>query len=179
MSTSEQKNNPNEAREVSILKRNLRLLKRVALGKQAPPMFLKVLCWIFLAWDLLMIIAYVFIGISGSILDVFDSSAGEVDELTPKYFFTYALLHAISLLGVILMYRRRLTGFYLFLAANLAMPFWVYIITRHWKFELWIFLFSVVSIALFAINWNKFKANIKKKEKKAAEEAQNPQGQVE
>lgn len=179
MSEATQQRDPNEAREVSILKRNLRLLKRIALGKKTPPMFLKVLSWIFLGWDLLIAVVFVFIGLSDSLLDVFDSSSTDVGELTPKYFYTYAILHMVSLLGVIFMYRRRLTGLYIFAVVNLIMPFWVFIVTRHWEFEPWSLLFSIVSIALFAINWNKFKANIKKKEKKKQLAAGGQQVKVE
>lgn len=169
MSTLDETTNPNEAKEVSILKRNFRLLKRVVLGKKKPPMILKISCFIFLGWDLLMIIAFLFIGFGGSVLDAFDSSSGSIEELTPRYFYTYSILHIISLVGVILMYRKRLTGFYLFAVANLVMPFWAAIITREWQFEAWMLIFSLVAIALFALNWNKFIANIKKKEKKLAE----------
>lgn len=166
MSTQE---NPNEAREVSVLKRNLRLLKRMVLGKQKPPKLLLVFCLFFLGWDLLMIIAFAFIGLGGSIMDVFDGSAGAKDDLTPRYFYTYAFLHIVSLVGGILMYRRRLTGFYIFAGVNLIMPFWASIITRTWNFEIWWLVYSVIAIALFALNWNKFIANIKKKEKLANE----------
>ena len=170
MSTTEDMRNPNEAREVSILKRNLRLLKRLTLGKKKPPVLLLYRCLGFLFWDLLMIIGFLFIGFGGSVMDAFDSSSNSMDELTPRYFYTYAVLHIVSLIGVILMYRRRLVGFYLFAGANILMPFWVYVITQNWKFEPWVLIFSVISIALFGLNWNKFIANIKKKEKRAAEQ---------
>lgn len=165
---------PNEAKEVSILKRNLRLLKRLVLGKKEPPMFLKILSWGFLGWSLLMIIGFLFIGLSGSLLNAFDGTRNEVCELTPKYFFTYALVHAVSILGVVLMYRRRLTGLYVFAIANLVMPFWSFIITRCFdKFEWWILIFSLASIGLFALNWNQFLANIRRREKQQTNAVQS------
>lgn len=159
--------NPNESREVSILKRNLRLAKRIVLGKQQPPKLLMILCLLFMGWDLLMILGFGFIGLGGSIMDVFDSSAGAKNDLTPRYFYTYAFLHLISLVGGVLMYRRRLTGFYIFAGVNIVMPFWAAIITKKWEFEIWWMIFSLLAIALFAINWNKFIANVRKKEKLA------------
>lgn len=184
MSTSEAQHNPNEAREVSILKRNLKLLKRIVLGKQAPPFFLKILSWGFMGWSLLMIIGFVFIGVTGSIADLFDSNATVGNKLTAKDFYTYALLHAISLLGVILMYRRKLAGFYIFAVANMGMVFWFFINgdtsnsgasgSISWW---WVLVFALVSILLFFLNWNKFTANIKKKEKLKAEQQAGQQEQ--
>lgn len=165
MNPAENNHDPNEAREVSILKRNLKLLKRVVLGKQAPPMFLKILCWTFIGWSLLMILGFVFIALSSSMLDAFEGTSIQADIFTTKYLFTYAILHGVSLLGVILMYRRRLTGWYIFTVANLLMPFWTYLINRKLIFDWTVFIFSLIAIALFALNWNQFLANIRKKER--------------
>lgn len=112
-----------------------------------------------------MIIGFLFIGVGGSIFDVFNNDIKDSAELTPKYFYTYAVLHMVSLLGVILMYRKKLTGFYIFGVSNLLMPFWAMIITKYMTINWYVVLFSVVSIGLFAINWSKFQANVKKKEK--------------
>lgn len=170
--SKDQQRNPNEAREVSILMRNLRLLKRIVLGKQKPPMFLKILCFFFIGWDLLMTIFFAFIPLVGSMFG--DDFKGT--DLSSQDFYVYVLLHLISLVGVILMYRRYLTGFYTFAAANLAMGIWFFVngdamngkdasAISWWT----VFAFSLVSILLFLLNWNKFRANIKKKEQKAAE----------
>ncbi|CAG5083612.1 hypothetical protein [Parvicella tangerina] len=168
--STEQKTNPNEAREVSILKRNLRLLKRIVLGKQKPPMFLKILCFFFIGWDLLMTIFFAFIPIVGSMFgDIFEGTS-----LSSQDFYVYVLLHLISLVGVILMYRRFLVGFYMFSASNLAMAIWFFINGDAMNGEdpssisWWTILaFALISILLFLLNWNKFRANIRKKEKKA------------
>ncbi len=171
MSTTDQNRNPNEAREVSILKRNLRLLRRIVLGKEKPPFFLRILSLLFIGWDLVMTIVFAFIPLVGTLfVDIFEGS-----ELTAKDFYVYVVLHIISLVGVILMYRRRLFGFYLFAGSNIGMAIWFFINgdamdgtdsgSISWW---WVLTFSLVSILLFMLNWNKFKANIKKKEKMAA-----------
>ncbi len=144
---------PNEAKEVSILKRNLRLLKRIVLGKTPPPMYLKVLCWIFMAWSLIMVIAFMFMSLTFKIGNSFTDAQSNLDALTPKYFFTYALVHSAALLGVILMYRKKITGFYIFGVATILMPFWEFAIKRTFDFDLLIFSFSVISVGLFAIHF--------------------------
>ncbi|MFT7155907.1 MAG: hypothetical protein ACI8Q1_000911, partial [Parvicella sp.] len=92
---------PNEIREVSILKRNLKLLKRLALGRKTPPLFLKIVCYIFLAWDILMILFFSLSGVFKSVLGLMQSETASGPEITSKYLFTYALLHGVSLLGVL------------------------------------------------------------------------------
>lgn len=161
---------PNEIRQVSMIKRNLRLLKRILLGKKAPSLFLKTLCFIFLAWDFLMIIGFVFIGFANQIGDFMGGEEQKIaPELLIKYFFTYAILHFVSLFGVFGMWRKNVIGFYMFTLANLIMPFWYFFITGYWEFQVWILGFSAISVVLFAINWKAF--NKKKKDKLAINEA--------
>jgi len=164
------KKDPNEIREVSMLKRNLRLLKRILLGKKQPSMFLKILCFIFLAWDFLMVIGFIFIGFANKLGDYMGGGGQKISpELLIKYFFTYSILHFVSFFAVLGMWRKNVIGFYMFVIVNLLMPFWYFFITGIWEFQIWVLGFSLVSIALFAVNWKAF--NLKKKEKLAIKEA--------
>jgi preprotein translocase subunit SecG len=171
--TSENMIDPNESKEVSILKRNLRLLRRIILGKTPPPLYLKVICWIFLAWSLAMIIAFMFMSLTFKIGNSFTDAQSNLDALTPKYFFTYALVHCVALIGVILMYRKKITGFYIFGVATMLMPFWEFAIKRTFDFNLYIFLFSLVSVGLFALHFYVFAP--KKKKELAADSAEGQQ----
>jgi hypothetical protein len=154
---------PNEIREVSILKRNLKLLKRLALGKKTPPLFLKIVCYIFLAWDILMILFFSLSGIFKSVLGLMQSETASGPEITSKYLFTYALLHGVSLLGVLFAWRKKITGFYIFAIANILMPFWYFFITKDFQFETKAFIFSLISIGLFAANWRVYTVNVNKR----------------
>jgi hypothetical protein len=171
-------NNPNEIREISILKRNLRLLKRMALGKKTPPMFLKIVCYIFLAWDFLMILFFTLAGVFKSVLGLMQTETMSGPEITSKYLFTYALLHGVSLLGVLFAWRKKVIGFYIFAVANILMPFWYFFITKDFQFETKAFIFSLIAISLFAVNWRVYTANVKKRElakvlKAAAKQSEN------
>jgi hypothetical protein len=163
-STQNTNTDPNEAREVSILKRNLRLLKRIVLGKNPPPVYLKVITWIFLGWSLAMIIAYLFMALTFKIGNAVTDTMSLMDALTPKYFFTYALVHCAALVGTILMYRKKILGFYIFSIATILMPFWEFIIKRTFQFHVYVFLFSLVSIGLFALHFYVFAPKQKLKE---------------
>lgn len=165
--SNKEEDNYAETREISILKRNLRLAKRLILGTKKPPFFLKIVSWVFLGWSLLMVIFNLFVSLTYKIGNTVSSEDYISHDLTPKYYMTYSLLHLVALIGVILMYRKKLTGFYIFTIATILMPFWEYLIKQEkFKFEFTVFLFSIIAITLFAVNWRVFDANVKKREKK-------------
>jgi len=162
-----------KAEPISIAARNLRLLKRIVLGKNKPPMFLRILCWFNLGWSTLMIIYYGFVGV----LIASDFIQDEAfDEIGSKYFFVYTCLHITAFVGAIFMWRMKKLGFYLFSIPTLIMPFLFLIMTWKWsedlatksgKIELITFLFSIITVGLFAINWKSL--NLIKKKEEATE----------
>ncbi len=157
--------------EISILKRNLRLLKRIVLGKKTPPLFLRILCWANLGWSLLMILFYGFIGMLIAIQgDRIKEGAFEevIKGAGSNFFFSYALLHIIAIFGVILMWRKKKGGFYTYSIVTLLMPFWLMIITRVVEFDFTTLIFSLVAIGLFALNWNSL--NLKRPKADSKEE---------
>ena len=141
---------------ISIARRNLRLLKRIALGKNKPPFFLRTLCWIGMTWEILMILYWLFVGIAFYLPTFGLRSTGVITGLGAKYFFTYAVLHAIALFGILLMWRVKKTGFYIYAVVTGIMPFLQMIMARQIRIDLTILLFSGVAIGLFALNWKLF-----------------------
>ena len=148
-----------KAEPISIAAKNLRLLKRIILGKNKPSMFLRILCWFYLGWSLLMILYYGAVGLLISTSAIHDT---EFEAIGGKYFFVYACLHALTFIGVVFMWRLKKIGFYIFLTPTFVMPFLYLLMTWNWKeslseksnkIELVIFLFSIISIGLFAFNW--------------------------
>ena len=154
---------------ISIAARNLRLIKRIVLGKKKPPMFLRVLCWFNLGWSALMTFYY---GIVGILLASDFIQDELLEAIGGKYFFVYSCLHIAAFIGTILIWRMKKLGFYLFSIPTFIMPFLFLIMTWKWsdgldtkssKIELVTFLFSIITIGLFAINWRSLNL-IKKKE---------------
>lgn len=113
-----------------------------------------------------MTVGFLFIGVGDMIGDSFNTIKDAKVNTPPKYFYTYALLHFAALIGVVLMWRKKVMGLYVFSIVTLLMPFWYFIITGVFEFNIYVFLFSVISIGLFAINWNIFTVNARKKEQK-------------
>jgi uncharacterized membrane protein len=154
--------NENVAKEVSLLKQNANYLIKLILGKQVPPVFLKWTCYFFMAWDTLMTVFYLFIGIGKSLMKMSDKY-----QDMQNFGYMYALLHLISLFGVILLYRKKLTGFYIFTVANITMLVLIFIfkptvLITSW--EIIAIIFTLIAIGLFALNWNIFDYNVRKKE---------------
>jgi len=158
-----------KAEPISIVARNLRLLKRIILGKNKPTMFLRILCWFYLGWSLLMIMYYGAVGLLISTSAIHDTA---FEAIGGKYFFVYACLHALAFIGVVFIWRLKKIGFYIFSTPTFVMPFLYLLMTWNWreglseksnKIELVIFLFSIISIGLFAVNWKSLNL-IKKKE---------------
>ena len=144
---------------ISIVSRNLRLLKRIILGENIPPLFLRILGWFYLGWSLLMILYY---GAVGLLINTYAIHDTILESIGGKYFFVYACLHTLAFVGVVFMWRLKKIGFYIFTIPTFIMPFLHVLMTWSWaetlseksdKVERIIFLFSIISIGLFAINW--------------------------
>jgi uncharacterized membrane protein len=153
--------NENVAKEVSLLKQNAAYIGKLILGKEQPPLLLKWTCYFFLAWDALMIVFYLFIGIGKSLMKM---SAKYQDM--QNFGYMYALLHVVSLIGVVLLWRKKLTGFYIFTVANLGMLALIFVFKRSVLITSWeiiAILFTIFAIGLFALNWNIFDYNVRKK----------------
>ena len=155
---------------ISIAARNLRLLKRIVLGKKKPSRFLRILCWFNMGWSSLMIIYYSIVGLLIKTAFIHDNVLSTIGG---KYFFVYALLHAFALLGTILIWRLKKIGFYIFSISTIIMPFLYLAMTwnletelsdKTSKFEWIVLLFSITTIALFAINWKSLNLVKKKNE---------------
>jgi hypothetical protein len=152
--------NENEAKEVSLLKQNLKYIVKLLLGKTTPPFLLKWLCYFFLAWDTLMIVFWMIIAIGKSIMNL---GAGYVKFV--NFGYTFAFLHFISIIGVLLLWRKKLTGFYIFTASNITMIIVTFFVSNSVSsLEIIAVFFTFISIGLFALNWNKFDYVIRKKE---------------
>ena len=144
---------------IRIVSRNLRLLKRIILGKNKPPLFLRFLGWFYLGWSVLMVIYYGTVGLLISTSAIHDAT---LESIGGKYFFVYACLHALAFLGAVFMWRLKKIGFYIFSIPTFIMPFLHLLMTWKWteslseksnKIEPIILFFSIISIGLFAVNW--------------------------
>lgn len=144
-----------ETKEISLLIRNLRLLKRLILGRKNPSLFLRVLSLFAIAWSLVVIFA--FLGVL--VLLYISPEVGVLDDLnalSDRFYISYIGLHFIAILGVILMWRAKLMGFYLFTAVNLLLPFWMSFFLPVFSFNFYWLIPSFTFILLFGLNWRTF-----------------------
>lgn len=144
-----------ETREISILKRNLRLIKRVIFGKENPSLFLRIIAIASMGWSLVITLAM--LGLLFLISFTPDVAVlDDLDMLDHRFYISYIGLHCISIIAVILMWRKKVTGFYIYALVGILIPFWNSFFLP--VFELNYFLLGVsgVFIALFGLNWRTF-----------------------
>lgn len=145
-----------EPKEISIIMRNLRLIKRMILGKKNPSLFLRIICIASFIWSLIVILALL-----GVLFLIYVSPEAPVLEdlngLSNRFYISYAGLHGLAILGTILIWRKKLMGFYLFSIVSLLMPFWISFFLPVFSFNFYWLVPSVTFIALFGLNWLAFK----------------------
>lgn len=164
---AEIESNSNQSKEVTLLKRNLRLLKRLILGKKKPPFFLRMMCVINFVWSSLMVLYYSIvafvISFEGNVLN-----GGYFDDLKSmgsKVFMVLVVLHLIALFGAILMYRQKRLGFYIYSFAEILMPLYMLSVNISNNDFLIMFASSGIMIGLFALNYKTLGLNFKSLEK--------------
>jgi len=144
-----------ETKEISIIMQNLRLLKRLILGRKNPSLFLRVISLVAIGWSLLVVIAF-----SGVLFLLYVSPEvgvlDDLNEISDRFYISYIGLHLIAILGVILMWREKLTGFYLFATVNFLMPFWMSFFLPVFSFNPYWLIPSTTLIILFGLNWRTF-----------------------
>ena len=162
----EGENNSNQAKEVTILRRNLRLLKRMILGKNKPPFFLRMMCVINFVWSSLMVFYYGFLALVISIKGP-AIKGGYFDDLIAygaKMYLVLVVLHLFALLGAVLMYRQKRIGFYIYSFAVILMPLYM-LVNVTYNEVLIMFASSGIMVGLFALNYKTLGLNFKSSEK--------------
>ena len=139
--------------ETSTFAKTRRVLQKLILGTRRPPVFLRILSIIAMTWDILLILLFVVLALF-SLLgeDVLMAYKLEKFLESTRFLFTYAHLHLFSFLGVVLMWRRKMFGFYLYAFMNLLMPIITYLMLDDTPFPVESLIFSGVMIGLFALN---------------------------
>jgi len=157
-----------EPKEISMLKRNLRLIKHIFLGKKNPPLFLKIVSIVSAVWSFLNIIV-----ISGLLFLLMVSPdvavLEDLNAIDQKFYISYIGLHFIAVFGIMLMWRRNLMGYYIFSFVNLLMPFWLSFFLPVFTFNIYWLIPTIGFIVLFGVNWTVFTKKEEKEEKEVEE----------
>lgn len=132
-----------------------RLAKRILLGKQKPNKFMIILTWFSIGWSTLCGIFFLLAGVYALIDYNHIKSMDALKDYTPKYCFSIALLHGLTILSALIMYRMKSLGFYLYTGISIVMlmlPFFFLNITN---FSFIPFVFTFVMIGLYATQLKK------------------------
>lgn len=130
-------------------KAGLRLAKRIILGKEQPPVVLKYLSWFTIVWSFLIAIFMVLAGFYAYLENDSISAIDGLSDFTPKFCFSYATLHGLSLFSAILTYRKKKLGLYLYIITNTLMIILLFVLLNTEQFEIIPVIFTLVMIGLF------------------------------
>jgi hypothetical protein len=86
--------------------------------------------------------------------------AGSVPEqlsLSAEYFLIFGLFFAISIFGVFLMWNLRISGFYIYLAARIAIISYPLVMAGRGAFSAVVLIFSLVFILLYSFQVYRFR----------------------
>lgn len=136
-------------------KAGARLAKRIILGKQKPPVVLRVLSWFTIIWSFLIAVFMAGAGLYAYLESDFLSQTNGLADFTPKFCFSYATLHGLSLFSGILTYRKKLSGFYLYVITNVLMVILPFVLLNNAQFELIPVVFTLIMIGLYFTQYNK------------------------
>ncbi len=135
-------------------KKWFRFVRRLLFGKETPPKLLKLLCWILFSWDVLILVGS--LGLMSMFLfipKVIQKNKGLSDtfgDAGPRFFMTFAILHLVSIVGVLQMWRLRSTGFYLILVSNFTMLAMPYLLLDEKDFSWQLATATAILVGLFA-----------------------------
>jgi len=133
----------------------LSLAKRIILGKNKPSAFLRFLCWFSIIWDVLLALYMLATAVVILIRGAQFRENSMLQDFTTKFCFTYAILHGVSLLAAILLYRQKKFGFWLYLISNVGLVVSTFIFLDTLKADYVQITFTLVMIGLFGSQWRK------------------------
>jgi hypothetical protein len=129
--------------------------KRIILGKHKPTPILRFLCWLSIIWDTAIGIYMTATGVLFMIRGNNFSENYFLEDFTQNFCFTYAALHGVSLLGTILMYRVKKSGFWLYSIGNIALAVSAFVFVESLEIDYLYVSFTLIMIGLFATQLKK------------------------
>ena len=136
-------------------KETAKLAKKIILGKEKPAPILRFLCWFTIIWDSLIGIWMAGSGLVFMIKKEPFTNNDLLKDFNQEFCFTYASIHLISLFSAVLMYRKKRNGFFIYAAANIAMPVTLFIYVEGFRSDYLIVVFTILMIGLFATRLKK------------------------
>lgn len=144
-----------EPKEISIIMKNLRLIKRIIFGKKKPSLFLRVISIASIFWSLIFVVALlglmflIFMTPQAPVLD-------DLNGLSNRFFASFIGLHGLAIIATVLMWRKKIIGFYVFTIVSLLLPFWMSFFLPVFSLNYYLLIPSIIFILLFGLNWRGF-----------------------
>lgn len=149
----------NETKEISIIKRNLRLIKRIILGKKNPSIFFMIISIMSMLFSLVTILI-----ILGVLFLIYISPEVEVLKdlslLDHRFYVSFIVLNIISIFGVVLMWRKNIIGMYVYILIGVLISFWNVFFMPISEISYYLLGVYVVFIVLFLLGFRFSKNNV-------------------
>ena len=147
---------------VREIKKIMQFFKRIALGKEAPSKYLRVLCWINITWSFLMILCllfFVFLSNTELKLQTKGILSYFVLEMNALPFIIWGCFHALIIFSVVLIWRKKIYGLIIYCMASIAPTFYLYFLDVSMD-ELYVLFFSaIIFVILFLFRLSEFENN--------------------
>lgn len=133
----------------------IRLIKRIILGKEKPPIIIRALAWFTMVWSFILAAMSGLLAVYSLLHADRMDKAGDIKGLGFDFFISYTILHLLALFSGILLYRRKKSGFYLFAVCSILISVLPYTMISGVGFEPLMLVFGLVFLGLWATQLKK------------------------
>jgi len=149
----------NDIQLVRDVKKLMRFFKRIALGEDSPSKYLRILCWVNLAWSFLMILCllfFVFLSATELKFQTKGILSYFVQDMNALPFIIWACFHGLIILSIVFIWRKKIFGLIIYCLASIAPTFYLYFLDVALNELYFIFFSSLLFIALFLFKLSEF-----------------------
>lgn len=153
----------NEVINSSKFVKTLTIIKRIILGDKSPSKYLKILCWANFSWSIMMVVYYLLIAIfiRSDLINLNNVNYGSFfKEIKWGSFIYLAFFHILIIISVVLIWRRKIWGFYTYIIINFTIPSYLVFYLPIDEINS-VFLFSMLAVLLFLISIRSIKSEPK------------------
>ena len=136
-------------------KAGVRLVKRVILGKNKPPVIIRALAWFTMVWSFILAILSALLAVYALIHEDRMNKIEGINGLGFNFFISYAILHLLAIFSGVLLYRMKKFGFYLFAACSVLISILPYTMISGVGFEPLMLIFGLIFLGLWATQFKK------------------------
>ena len=142
------------------LKKIMRFFRRIALGEGGPSKYLRILCWVNLAWSFLMILCLLFFVLLSATELKFQTKgllSEFIHSMNALPFVVWACIHGVIVFSIVFIWRQKMFGLILYCIAAIVPPIYLYFLNVPLSELYYMMIFSLICVALFLFKLPEFR----------------------